>query len=317
MNNLMVWEKTIGSKQKLFKRCALATGVVASALVLCSASVRADSATDIEQFYNVSNNVVWDAAAGDYPVITMIGSAPGVLHGHNYTGWSVFAADPSGSMDLFASQPFWNYITTNSYTTPAVGDKIQLDGWWAPFHSIPEVNFSTNANANLIAGGYQPNYIYKISSGNSVPAPQALTVSQLNAAGMGNNYTPGDLSIAGWMVRVNHVMITGTNGLTTLPGYDQGNNTVANETFTMTDNTGSMTFFDWTTSYSAAELLSGTPVGSNNFYDVIGFISYNTGGPLEFTALQIIPEPSTLMLVGTGLFGLLAIRRRRTLGSRR
>jgi len=298
----------------LAKKRVLAAGVIAAAVALVGTKVMADDAFNIESFYAVSNNVVYDNTSGDYPIITAIGSRPGVVHsdGHTYTGWSVFAEDSTGSLDLFASATFLNFITTNAYTTPAVGDKIQVDGWWSPFHQIPELSFSTNANANLTAGGYQPNYWQKISSGNAVAARPLHTVADITALGT----LPGtNLAIAGYILQINNVTITGSNGLTALQGYSAGvAPTIAQETFTMTDNTGSMTMFNWVTSYSAADLLSGTPIGSNNQYNVEGFVSYNPGGPLEFTplSLQAVPEPSSILLAGVGIASLLALRRRRS-----
>jgi hypothetical protein len=74
-----------------------------------------------------------------------------------------------------------------------------------------------------------------------------------------------------------------------------------------------MVMFDWVTSYSRAAAMGGQPIPSGPV-TMYGFISVYGGVP-EFTPLTIvgvIPEPSTIMLVGAGLLGLLAVRRRRS-----
>lgn len=283
----------------------LFAGAIAAAVALMGTKVLADDASDIEQFYANNSYVQWDNTAG-YPIVTAVGSQPSVLGGHTYTGWSVFAADASGSMDLFISQGTLTNMPGSPPTSISAGDELNVAGQWSPFHSLPELAFSTVPASN--------NYFTTVSTGNSLPAPPVYTVNDLNTSGMGANYAPGNLGIAGYYLTVSNVTITGS--LAALPGYVANvAPTVAQETFTMTDNTGSMTMFDWVTSYSASDLLAGTPVGEAYTYNVEGFVSYNgTLGPLEFTplALQAVPEPSTVLLVGTGLLGLLAIRRRRS-----
>ncbi|MGO9446279.1 MAG: PEP-CTERM sorting domain-containing protein, partial [Thiobacillaceae bacterium] len=87
--------------------------------------------------------------------------------------------------------------------------------------------------------------------------------------------------------------------------------------YTITDSTGSMTYFDYVTSYSTCGALGGSAVPTGPV-DVYGFLSVfpssalSGGGLPEFTATSIVPEPSAFLLAGMGLLGLLAIRRRRS-----
>lgn len=262
----------------------------------------ADSAADIETFYSLNDKVTYDDAAnaGDFPIITAVGAMPTNISGHTYSSWSVFAQDSSGSLDLFISGTALNTLTTNASAALHVGDALNVTGQWGPFHQIPEVSFST-----VPASG---NVFQVTSTGNAPPAAPIFTVNQINAVG---NAPSNALNIAGFYLEIDNVTISSpSNGFTSLPGWTNG---IPQETFTIADNTGSMTMFDWTTSYSASTMLSGTPIGVSNTYDAKGFVSYNTGGPLEFTpfSLVAVPEPSTIALVGMGVAGVFALRRRR------
>ncbi|HTS16337.1 MAG TPA: PEP-CTERM sorting domain-containing protein [Verrucomicrobiae bacterium] len=275
------------------------TVAIAAAVVLGGVKAYADNANDIEQFYGNNANVTWDSS----PIVTAIGSQPGVFGGHTFTGWSIFAADTSpGSMDVFVSASTLAALP-GAPSSFSVGDMLKLNGQWSPFHSLPEIAFSSVAASN--------NFINTLSTGNTVPAAPAFSVSALTSSGMGANYQPGSLSIAGYYLEITNAVITSSIGMTTLPSY---NSNISSETFTIADSTGSMTCFDWTTSYSASTQLAGTPIGNGYTYDVFGFVSYNgTTGPMEFTPLAVVPEPSTLVLAGLGMIGgLLALRRRRS-----
>ena len=278
----------------------LIAGACASAVVLVGANAFGDTASSIEGgFYPIGSYAQWDNSSGDYPVITAVGSMPGTFGGHIYTSWSVFAEDSTGSLDLFAASTTLTTLTANAGATLNVGDQLNVAGQWGPFHQIPELSFVTTPASN--------NYFQTISTGNAVGPRPVRTVSQLNALGSAPS---NDLTVAGFYMEVDNVTILSpSNGFTVLPGFTNG---IAQETYTMTDNTGSMTMFDWTTSYSSCTLLAGTPIGPSVQYNVKGFVSYNTGGPLEFTPFSMVavPEPSTIALVGAaGL--LLALRRRR------
>jgi PEP-CTERM motif len=279
-------------------KCVLLVAAVAVSLL--GARVYADTAANIIQFYNLSDAAFYDNASGDYPVVTAIGSMPGTIHGRVYTGWSVFAEDSTGSLDLFISASTLTTLTANAGASVSVGDALDLSGVVSPFQLIPELAFSTVPASN--------HYFNTVSTGNALPTPPVLTISQINTIGAISN----NPAISGKIVEIKGVTITDTggNGLTALPGNGA---TVAQESFNMNDGTGDMLFFDWITSYSAAIMLEGTPIGPGLQYDMIGF-THAFGETPEFTAISmtLVPEPSTVVLVATGLLGLLALRRRRS-----
>jgi hypothetical protein len=213
------------------------------------------------------------------PVVTAILSQPGLSGGHNYTGWSFLVNDGTGSLDIFASAAS---LTTFGYT-PTVGDVLSLSGTYEPFHQIPEIETLTAIS----------------KTGTATPAPAIVqTIPNLNVDTL-------PFSIAGYLIEVDGVTISGTP--TTLPNYAGGN-----VSYTITDGSGnSMVLYDWVTSYSTAAAMGGTvyPAGPVN---LIGFDSVFGGTSPEFTAVEIIPEPTSLSLLGG--FGLLAwnlIRRRK------
>jgi len=286
-------ELAVGS----MKNSILFAGVVASAVALLGSRAFATDAQDIYDFATVNQYVQYDNASGDYPIITAIASQGGItVGGKFFSFWTVMLQDGSGSLMPNFANTTLTTITASAGTTIQVGDKINMAGQWGPYHQIPEIGLSTVPSSN--------NYWQVISHGNATPAAPVFTISQITA----NNTIPDN--IGGFYLEIHNATISGSTGSfqSTFPTYPQAN--VANESYTITDGTGSMTYFDWVTSYSVAAQLGGSAVPTGPV-DLYGFVSYNTGGPLEFTALKIVPEPSTIALVGAGLLGLLTIRRRR------
>ena len=230
-------------------------GAIVATVALVGTRVWADDASDIESFYQSENYVTYDNTSGDYPVITALASQPGVIGGHTYTGWSLLAQDATGSLDLFVTAATLTNLQSadgagTAYTrtmTPAVGDAINAAGAWSPFDQIPELAFSTVVSSN--------NYINKISGGNTVPTAPVFSVSNVNIPDISNH-----VEFAGTLIEIQGATLSGSTGsfMSTFPTYAQAN--TVSETYTLTDNTGSMTMFDWVTSYSACGALGGSAV---------------------------------------------------------
>jgi hypothetical protein len=240
--------------------------LLAGSMISLSALAQQDAAQIEAQ---ASGTLVNYGGAGDpvaNPIITAVLTQPGMVGGHNYTSWAFLAQDSTGSLDMFGS------LTGLGYT-PTLGDAITVSGTFSPFHQIPEIGTITAIGAS--------------SSGNPVPAASVFTVSQLNQ-------TTLPLNIAGYWVEIQNATISGG---TTWNSYSQGN-----QTLTVTDATGSMTLYDWVTSYSTDAAMGGNPIptGPVNIY---GFDSvFNNTSP-EFTPIvvqSVIPEPSVLSLFGAG-----------------
>jgi len=283
-----------------FEKRITVVGLVVTAVAFFGARVLADSAHDIEtyegMFNAASNTVTWDGgSSGSEPVITSIVSQPGHWGQRSYSTWAFLAADSTGSMDVYTYTDTLFAVSGGTYTSPQIGDAVNMTGFWIPYHQIPEINFSTVVgHGNSLT--YLPNTITLVSSLNNIPA----TKDYSNIAPLNVGTLP--LSEAGYWTELDGVTISGFNG-TTFP-----NSNVAAQ---ITDSFGNtMTLYFWPSSYSTDGnmVFSPIPTGPVTIY---GFSSvYSTTTP-EFIPI-IIPEPSTVMLVVAGLFGLLAIRRRRS-----
>jgi hypothetical protein len=214
------------------------------------------------------------------PVITVIGSTPGMADGYTYTNYAIIAADATGSIDLFGHLP-----TGDTYI-PSVGDKIGAAGTYSPFDSIPEIATLTS--------------IASVSSGNALPAPILVTTTQL--AGITSN----SYNYLGHYLSLQDVEFLGASG--NFPTH-------ANGTYTVTDLSGNnpLTVFQWASSYSAAGELGGTPVPTGAV-DLNGIVDLFNGAP-EFVPFSItpaasVPEPASMGLLLCGAAGLAALRRR-------
>jgi T5SS/PEP-CTERM-associated repeat protein len=264
---------TKSSKGVVTRTSLLFTGAVAAAVVLSGVKTKADDAADIEQFYAGNSYVQYDNTSGVYPIITAIASQPGTFGGHLYSAWSVLAEDPTGSLQLFLTSATLTTLTHNATTSISVGDNVSVAGQWTPFDQIPEITFSTVPASN--------NYYVTESSGNALPTPPNFTVSQLNVNNISNN-----IGMAGYFLEIQNATISGSTGSFqgTFPTFAQAN--TVSESYTITDNTGSMIMFDWVTSYSSCGALGGTAVPNGPIY-AFGFVSYNPPvGPAKFTMLS-------------------------------
>jgi len=304
MMKVSAGQLTKSTKGLVMRKSVLIAAVATAAVALSGVRIYADDASDIEQYYSVGSYVSYDNTSGldanGYPVITAVASQPGTFGGHLYTGWSVLAQDQTGSLDLFVSQFTLTNMTHNA-SSMAVGDGVNVAGQWGPFDMIPELSFSTVPSSN--------NYFNVTSHGNALPTPPVFTTAQIVATG--GNLIPGALSVAGYYLEIQNVTISGSTGSfqSTFPTYAQAN--TVNETYTISDGGASITMFDWTTSYSVCGAMGGSAVPTGPV-DIYGFVDAFSGNP-EFVPLSIVvPEPSTIMLAGLGLAGLLAIRRRRS-----
>jgi hypothetical protein len=216
------------------------------------------------------------------PVITVIGSAPGMADGYTYTNYAIIAQDATGSIDLFGHLP-----TGDTYI-PSVGDKIGAAGTYSPFDSIPEIASLTS--------------LTQVSSGNPVPAAIPVTTSQL--AGI----TSSSYNYLGHYLSLQNVEFSGASG--TFPTH-------ANGTYTVTDLAGNnpLTVFQWASSYSTAGALGGTPVPTGAV-DINGIVDIFQGAP-EFVPFSITPvaasapEPASMGLLLGGSALLFWLRRRR------
>ncbi len=262
------------------KKYILLSGLIATTVALSASNASAQDAATI--YSDPANTLVtWDNTSGRYPVIDAILSQGGAtVGGHTFTSWSFLAQDGDGSLDVFGSLSGLGY-------TPTVGDAITVSGTYSPYHQIPEIETVTSIT----------------QEGTGTPAAaKVLTIPSLNVGSLPEG-------IAGHLIEVDNVTITGTGVGGYFPTYSQA--TTATETFTMTDGSGnSMTLFDWVTSYSTCAAFGGSPIPTGPV-DLIGFDSVFTSGGVssaEFTpiaGIPIVPEPMTMSLCGAG--GLLAL----------
>jgi hypothetical protein len=271
------------------KNYLLLTGIIVSTAVLSASNALASSAATIETFANNTTGVTYDNASGAYPVITAILSAPvGSLDGYTYTKYAMFAADSTGSIDLYGALP------GGTSFTPAVGDGISFSsGTYSPYDQIPELEFVTGSTLSLT------------STGNAVSSPSVYTIPELTASGTGAI----PLTMAGYLVTLDNVSLYSNAGATTPVSGNFA--THANTTLYAKDASGNiMEVYVWASSYSTDGALGGTPIPTGTV-DITGFIDQSGTYPVELVPMAItpVPEPATLTLCAGGLL-MLALRLR-------
>jgi hypothetical protein len=283
------------------KNYYLLTGFLVAAAVLSNTNVFADAASQIESD-NPGSTVTYDAASGQYPVVTAMLSSVGTYGGHYYSSWSFLANDGTGSIDIYAYSTTLTAGAGPAYYSPTVGDAISLTGTYSPYNQIPEIGTSTTPSQPTI-----PVYLQSTGNLGLVPAPTLVTIPQVNVGLL-------PLNLAGYLLQLDNVVIGGNLAGGTynnfFPTYAQGHAAggVNAETYSVNDGSGnSMTLFDWTTSYSVDGAMGGNavppgPVDIVGFMDIYTPTSGNETPQPEFVPTEIIgvPEPSVLNLLGVG-----------------
>jgi hypothetical protein len=262
--------------------CALVTATVA----LAQATARADSAANIYAYPTGSAVTYDDNGSGNYPVVSAILSAPGVVDGYTYKNWSYLAQDTTGSLDMFYSTS----VVGGLGYTPLVGDTLIIAGNYSPFDGIPEIANSATHPLS-VTYGTSGNPLYSAS-------PVLTTIPTINVGT--NGYGLSLSGLGGKLLQLNNVTISGAGANWT---------THANVTGTITDQSAnSMTMYLWASSYSTAGAIAaaGGPVPTG-LVDMTGFISdfYSTVTSSiapEFvpTSITVVPEPMAMTLWGFG-----------------
>ena len=263
--------------------------LVTATVALAQATALADSAVNILN-YSTGTAVTYDdyASSGSYPVITTILTRPGTLDGYTYGNWSYFAADTTGSLDLFYSTS----VAGGQGYTPVVGDMILASGNYSPYSGIPEIaNSTTPAHPISVTYGSSGNTPYST-------VPRLTTIPVINVGTNGHAVSQSGLS--GTLLQLNNVTISGLGTNYTVH---------ANMTGTITDpSNNSMTLYLWASSYSTCGAIAASgglvPTGQ---VDMTGFVSdfYSTVTSsivAEFvpTSITEIPEPVAMNLCGLG-----------------
>jgi len=290
---------------KIFKTWLL-VAVVTSALAFVGTRVLADSALHIEQGA-VNISVTYDGN-GDFlqggnnqdVIIDEILSWPGTVGGSTYTGWSLLAADASGSMDVFSSS---SSLKSLGYT-PTVGDNISITATYSPYHAIPEIATATAVTLN--------------SSGN----PQMVGSKQATIPAVLANPGPWPLPLAqnleGYLVEIDNVTISGQGTVVNFPATNSGTAGLGNLYLNDTSH-NQLTMYFWRSSYACDSAMVGAPIptwpvnvfGLLTAFPSVSGTTTNWQDELIPTAFVGIPEPSSVMLAGIGLLGLIAVLRRR------
>jgi len=228
------------------------------------------------------------ATVNSSPIVTAVMSAPGTVDGYTYTKYGILAQDTSGSAEIYGILP--------ASVVPTVGSALGVTGSYAPYQGIPEITTNSSASVSIL------------STGNTVPTSPVFTAAQLTATG-----ATLPQNIEGYLVTIDNVTIM-TNG-TAAGGLNFP--THGNGTYSITDGTGTITLYQWASSYSAAGAFGGTVIPSG-LVDITGLVDdYTSGGtstseliPYSIAAAPA-PEPSTIALAALGTLSLLGLRRRK------
>ena len=276
MNTVLRFPKMAGTIGQLRLRKMLIATALTLAICIVGSKAHASTVAQVEAQPSPTNGQTIDNASGQYPVITYILSQPQTgLNGLNYGSWAFLANDGTGSLDVFGALP------AGTSFTPTIGDGISATGRWLLFNGFPEIQALTA--------------ISKFSSGNSVPAPLAETIPQINV-------NPLPLNIGGYLVTLNNVTISNVqNGATTFG--------TSNLTATLTDaSNNSMTMFYNPGTYSTANLnLFGNtiPTGPVTMTGYMQIFTSGTTHTPEFLPMSIVfpPPPGQVFWDPNGTIG--------------
>lgn len=204
--------------------------------------------------------------------------------------------------------------------------------------SIVFYSFNTNGFGGTIGSAAYTNYVTTANIGSGISSfsysnSQATTVLSLLSSVSGNPNNHGfpagnSVSLNGWNGGASYFQFTlDATGYQNLVLSWAGNRSGSGPTNLVLrySSDGGSTFTDFTTipsnnlvNYSTTQDLSSVTSLNNNSLDVFRLVGVDAaaGGTLKIDNFTIdgtaIPEPSTVMLVGAGLLGLFAIRRRRS-----
>ncbi len=206
------------------------------------------------------------------PTITAVLSQAGVIHSNfdptqtrTYSNWAFLVNDGTGSLEVFGPMP------TGSTYVPTVGDIISVSGPYGPFNQIPEIGGTGTSRITAIS---------QVGTGGPVPAPQVVTIPDINSS------TP-NYDILGHLLTLQGVKISGATGNFSY---------TSTQSLTVTDLSAaanSMVLFYWPTSYSAAfQNLSGTPIPTVP-QNITGFWSI-FGSTAEFIPVSMSPFQASL-----------------------
>jgi len=308
---------------KISTKWLLAIGAVACAMLLAGRTVLADYAYDIESTVTSANTgqITFDGNGDggvNQAVVTALAGVPTVLYGRTYSTYIWFAADASGSLDIFDNSA--THVTSGF----APGDVISVTGLYSPFHDIPELEAPftavnvTGTGALPTPGSGVPQVTIPQITANPFDTPKCGPMAEGGSGIYNSGVPPGDADVQGYYLEIPNVWIGG--GGANWNVYPQGGNVA----YTITDQAGNtMTMYYYITSYERCAMLMSNSVGVGTV-DIYGFcdsfitttksgstITTNFGDEIVPLLIVQVPEPSSFMLAGVGLLSVLAVIRRR------